>query len=875
MRRRTAIIGSITALILVQSLFLAGYAVILLRTEIARDPDAVASRQLSPFLEFGRTVDRAISFFLRAPQPSRTLPKMDITIVPSDWDRLQESLPKEGGIYDPEHIPWVAAKLFSEGRAWDIHLRILGELEADWSRSMQSLEIRFPEGDPYHSIQHLHLLLPDAHAWLNDILLMHRSRALGLVHPDIDMIQASINGRGPMVYLSQEVWSSAMAQRQGRGGSAVLYGVSPDAADALPATNDPAYWQQDGPADTRAPADALTLLLELSRPGADSDPEYLSKLGQVIDIDRLAAYIALRLSMGNPEGSARELQLLYRSDTGRFEPVVWHMDLSDPRSILAPSGIPLIDTAARVPSIRSKAQTILHEMRADASKEEQFVSQLYKDIEAPLFADRWKLSSNRMVRSALTSQIDLISHILSEIYNQIESAEVLIDQRVIAQSTDLLLALDVSARGPVAAELLGIQFPPRFGEYVSKGLIRLLRDMGDSVLGPNDLPVSFTVSGSTVFLKEGQERLLWPGNPAITPEGSLLRPPHRRHRFYLVRDPTVPTLTIDALPLPVIIGNAITKGSGSILGVALIDETASFGSLVPRIDRTTFLKRNPVFKARGGSGIVLTGSPVINGVVLIPPDISLIVDAGTRMRMGSGASLVAFGPVTMIGSIDAPIRIEPERSGGAWGTVAIVDAPEPSDIRFVRVEGGRGATVGSRVFPASLVFAGSPGSITQVEIRNAEGPVALALSRVFADIRDTTVTGSYHSGIKIESALAGRLENVTVSSSSGAAITLLGSPVVLRNIIVDGSASACLHIADRAAPLIEHSRLQNCVVGIQTMNGGHAIAKHVTLVGNGIGFSAQGGVPAFGAGSIVANDTVFIDNAQNILEGSGGVVAVE
>jgi hypothetical protein len=162
-----------------------------------------------------------------------------------------------------------------------------------------------------------------------------------------------------------------------------------------------------------------------------------------------------------------------------------------------------------------------------------------------------------------------------------------------------------------------------------------------------------------------------------------------------------------------------------------------------------------------------------------------------------------------------------------------------------------------------------------VQINDAEGPAAIALSRAFADIRDTTVTGSHHSGIRIESALAGRLEEVTVSSSSGAAIVLLGSPVVLRNVIIDGSADACIVVADRAAPLIEHSRLQNCRIGIQTMNGGHVVAKNVTLVGNGIGFSAGGGVPAFGAGSIVANDMVFIDNSQNILEGSGGVVAVE
>jgi hypothetical protein len=119
------------------------------------------------------------------------------------------------------------------------------------------------------------------------------------------------------------------------------------------------------------------------------------------------------------------------------------------------------------------------------------------------------------------------------------------------------------------------------------------------------------------------------------------------------------------------------------------------------------------------------------------------------------------------------------------------------------------------------------------------------------------------------------MESVSVFTSSGHAIDLRGSPVVIRNVIVEGSSQACVHVAERSTPLIEDSRLQGCTVGILSEDGGHVVGKNVTLVGNQIGYSAAGGSPAFGPGSIVAHGTVFVDNGDETKEEDGGVVAVE
>ena len=735
--------------------------------------------------------------------------------------------------------------------------------------------MQFARGKPFHGSQGVSFIIPEERGWVNDSLLQERSRALGLLHPEVSFVDLHISGRGPMVYLASEEWSVDLAREQGRGGSLSLYAPSVSAEDAGGAI-DAAYWERIGDGDERAPDDALGLLTELSRPGAETDPDYLANLSQVMDMDRLAGYLALRMLMGNPEAKPDEMRLLYRSDRGLFEPVPWKIALSEPRPILAPSGIALLDNASRVPSLRSRAQTMLQEYLKDhAETDITFFRTTRGNIEAALFTDQWKLPSNRIVRNALGAQQKLVETILTDLQVQLSTAEVLINQRVPQVGGEVLLVIDANARGPVAGMLTSITFPPRYSEILARGEITLVRDTGDGAYGEGDLPMNAVFTGSTMRFAEGQERLLWPGNPAVTSQGELLRLPHRRHRFYLVGGITTPALSLDALPLPVGIGNAVTGSEGQVIGTALIDDRVYGETLPPQMKRAEFLSRYKQFAALGEEGIQLKGSITISGLVAIPPSMPLTVAPGTQIRMESGATVLSFSPVSMLGEENAAIRILPAEKEERWGTFAIIDASEPSDLHYVIIEGGKGASAGGKSFKGSITFSGSPGSITNVTISGAQGESALSLSQMFVDVRDSTITGSAHGGIIIESALAGRMEDVTVTKSSGHGIDLRGSPLALRHIVVEESTAACIRSAERSAPLIEDSRFEGCEIGILSEEGGHIVAKNVTLVGNQVGFSAKGGSPAFGPGSIVANGTVFVDNMEASKEEGGGIVAVD
>lgn len=875
MRRKTAVIGGIVLIIVMQILILAGYAVVLLRTELVTIPSADTSRRLSPFLEFGRTVDRWVSTFYKGPMPEETLPQYALDISPDHWGRLLQSLPAPDMAFEEDLAPWVPAVFSAEDQQWNVHVRVHGETPAHWLWPKKSYDVRFADNAPFHGMRDLTLLLPEERNWGNDLLSHRRSSVLGLVHSEVSFIDLRLNGRGPMIYLSSEGWSEDAAKRQGRGGDVALYRISPQGAGSE-SSPDAAYWERSGSSDARAPDDALGLLTELSRSSAETDPDYLASLSQVIDLDRLSSYMALRLLMGNPVARADEMRLLYRSISGRFEPVPWNITLSEPRSILAPAGIPLIDVASRVPALRSRAQIQLQGyLQTEAEVDQQLFRMTRRNIEAPLYSDQWKLPSNRIVRNALHTQENLLKITIDNIRAQLSSSEVLINERIPVDEREVLLVIDCNARGPVAGLLASITFPPRYADILARGDIRVLRDTGDGIYGAGDLPVPVTTSGSTLLFTEGQERLLWPGNPAVTAAGELLRLPHRRHRLYLVGAPGTPRLTMDALPLPIGIGNAVTGGSGQVLGIALVDDRIYGEALPPHMKRPEFLRRNPQFSVQGGSGILLKGSVTLEGTIAIPLQIPLSVAPGTQIRMGSGAMLLAYGPVTMLGEETSPIRILPAKDGASWGTIAIIDASEPSDLHYVAVEGGVGGKAGGRKLAGSITFAGSPGSITNVTVDSAEGESAIALSQIFVDMRDTEVRNSAGKGILIESALAGRMERVTVSTSSGHAIDLRGSPIVIRNAIVEGALQACIHVADRAAPLIENSRLRGCSMGILTEDGGHVIAKNMRLVSNDVGFSAGGGSAAFGPGSIVANETVFLYNVEDIREQSGGIVAVK
>lgn len=873
--RRSTIVGGIAFLLVVQLGILAGYAVVLLRTELAAIPSTENAQRLSPFLEFGRTVDKWASTFYRAPAQEETLPMYGIDIAPEQWGRMLQSLPADSSSapIDADQQPWVPAIFHAEGQEWNAHVRVITQSPAHWSWPKKSFDLRFPNDEPFHSMRRLQLLLPEERGWLSDVLLVDRSEELGLLHPAVSFVDVRLNGRGPMVYLAREGWSQDFAERQGRGGDSVLYRASAAATNAGADVQDAAYWEREGSEGARVPDDALGLLTELSRHGAEVDPDYLTKLGQVMDLDRLASAMALRLLMGNPVAEPDELRLLYAR--GKFEPVLWRINLAESRSILAPSGIPLLDAAMRVPSLRSRAQAMLHDYLLNhAADDQEFFRFTRSNIEAPLYADQWKLPSNRIVRNALRQQQALLERGMRNISEQLATAEVLINERIPLNEQDALLVIDANARGPTAAFLASIAFPPRYAGHLQKRKIRLMRDTGDGVYGSGDLPVPVVVTGSVMRLPSGQERLLWPGNPAVS-GGEVLRLPHRRHRFYIIADTDVPRLTVDALPLPVDIGNAVTGGSGQIIGTALVDDRVYGTILPPKITRSEFLKLHPQFTSADGNGVGLKGTVTLEGIIAVPADIALTVAPGTRIRMGSGASLLAFGSISMLGEEAAPITIGPANEQISWGTIAIIDAPEPSDLHYVTIEGGKGATAVGKTYPGSVTFAGSPGSITHVTVTDAEGESAIALSQVFVDVRDTNIQKSVHHGILVESALAGRIERVTILQSSGHAIALRGSPVVIRDSIIDVGAQACVYATERSTPFLERSRLRECAVGVLADNGAHVVARDVIVVANTVGLAARGGSAAFGPGSVIANDSMLTNNGTDTQVQSGGVVAVE
>lgn len=876
MRRRVSVFLAVAILLLMQVCILSGYAVVALRTEMLKAGDAHASDILSPFLEFGRSIDRWTSSWYGAEAPRKSLPSYTLTVDDDQWKRLQESLPKHGEPFEDALVPWVPATFTAEGQPMDVHVRVYGKTSADWMRPKKSWEVRFDDARAFHGMRHLLFLLPEEHGWLQDLLLQRRSKRWGLLYPESAFVSLMINGTGPMVYLRQEGWTEEMAQRQGRGAELALYQISSTRGGVLPASGDSAYWKRLGDEGSRVPDDTLAALLRLAEAGAENDPEYLASLSNVLDMDRLIALLALRLSMGNPVASDDALRLLFRGDKGIFEPVMLHMPMMSKRSILAPSGIPLIDVASRVPVIRSKALSLLaeslaHDQRDDAA----FLADIRRDIEVPLYADRWKLPSNRMVRLALDRSMAIFRSNHDDLQSQMGSAEVLIREWRPAEEGEMLLTLDINARGPITAVLSTITLPERYRTQGASGLLSLVRDTGNGVYGPEDISVPLTFTGSTLMIDRGDAALLWPGNPAVGLDGELLRPPHRRHRFFLVGTSDVRPLTIDALPLPVSVRNAVTGGTGTILATVFIDDRVVAEAKVPSMGRKEFLARFPMFSAHGGSGVILKGTVTITKTIVIPPHLPVTVAPGTRMAMGSGASVISYSPLTMIGTTEAPISITPERRGGSWGTWALVDVAEPSDLHVVRVEGGQGLSYGGRNFLGSVTFMDSPGSLTDVEISGARGKAALALTQLSTEVRDTTVQDASGRGIVVTSALAGRIERTSVKGSQDHAIDLRGSSIVLRDINVQDSSGACIHVAERSAPLLERGTLERCAMGISTDDGGHIVARGVTLLGNAVGLHSGGGTASFGPGSIIASAMVFIDNGERVREGSGGIISVE
>ena len=298
-----------------------------------------------------------------------------------------------------------------------------------------------------------------------------------------------------------------------------------------------------------------------------------------------------------------------------------------------------------------------------------------------------------------------------------------------------------------------------------------------------------------------------------------------------------------------------------------------------------FLVRNPQFIKRDRNTLVLSsGAHVFTNNVIVPKNLSLVIEPGAKMLMAPKVSLISYSPVTALGNASLPITITAlNPSAGPWGSFGVVDTAGKARnyFSYLRVSGGSAweGSVDSRL--NGIPF------ISQFSLRNADSEIYNSIfENGYSDDAFHAIGGSvvlkYNvfrktssdaldlDGVK-DSIITGNTfynSNVADSGDDGDGLDVSGTEnLEISDNKIYNFGDKCISIGEKAEAFIKNNILLNCNYGIAVKDDSKALMDGNLIIGN-----RSGGLTLYrkkqefvrGGNAEVIN-SVFWNNQKEIL----------
>jgi len=789
---------------------------------------------------------------------SPKIERISLRLRNDDLDRLDAELPPQDGSGG-----YVPGELELRGSLYDVGLRYRGSRHWNWNYPQKSWKVRL-EADR-HLLGHETLLLgnsPEAEPLL-ELVALDLARRRGLMVTRFEPVWLEVNGSPLGVYFLEAPVDESVLRHAGRFPWNIYSG---NGAPVDPATGtsrlfeSAGFWTKAaGPIGQESDlAELVELLEQLHR----ADPVAFARFAEErLDLRAFAELDALDVVLGIDQHNYDENQKLYYDPyRGVFEPVVWNLRGANHEPVVQRAPSPLVlrlsELAAFV-ELRDGAAWALLEGDArpealtaslkvwDERLQDAFDQDPYWDAVdllpklGPYFEEMARPMDRRRQLEARAVELGRVRERNDFLVRELSSLTLTASLHVpppgpVAEAVEApapaVLSLEVDGRAPL--ELLAVE--PRYaGSCAAPGLSWRRQSPAG---GPEDTWRPTEPSGRL----QTPERL-FPGTVRVA------------------RPPTPTRGPVRLAPAPRRFDLALDTGACRLASVVV---RARNGRTAAELERTIVASAAPppaseacaVRFEPGPGGRSLhpwclgrraapveerlgPGSVEIAETRTYEPGHHLIIEPGTTVHLGPGASLVARGRLTAVGRPDAPIRFVGER----WGVIAIEGpAAAGSTVAHVELRGGGEGRHAGRHYTAMLsVHDTARFTLRDARLSEAQGENALHLVYVReAHLERVTVARSHTDGVDLEHAEV-VARGLSVLDSGDDALDLMGAHLAAEDVNLLDCTDNGVSAGEQSEVALRGVVIARCPMGILVKNSSRVEVEDVVVAGARVGIRVE------------------------------------
>ncbi len=302
---------------------------------------------------------------------------VQLFIQPKYFDQLNSNLPHSGFHY----VPGV---LKNGSNLLKAKVRYRGDYHNHWAHKKKSLRIKLNKNFKYLGLRTFNLIVPQSKDHLNNFLGYKLAEALGIITPETNLVNLTLNGEHQGIYLLAEQISPSTIQRNSLNPGSIFKGelVKGDQFGGISTSvfDHPKVWKNvsKDPYLAVQSKDYLVKLCSLIM--GEQTEKSQQKLIHLLNLENWAKFSAFEILSQTFHYDDNHNWLLYFDpENKKFQPIVW-----DPMSWYH-EWINKIGKEAKFDIIPSPIQQALHQNHRFIVERDKVINDFFKSGKAKLF----------------------------------------------------------------------------------------------------------------------------------------------------------------------------------------------------------------------------------------------------------------------------------------------------------------------------------------------------------------------------------------------------------------------------------------------------------------------------------------------------------
>ncbi|MDX1412856.1 MAG: CotH kinase family protein [Candidatus Promineifilaceae bacterium] len=843
---------------------------------------------------------------------SGDLPVYDLDISSEQMDIIDATIEdalKQGWMSDEMKV-WANATFYYDGQKYDAEVRVRGDLPPHWENPKKSWRIKFTKQNVEHNGEtvnepiyldgkrQINLIIPNDRDYVVAPFVNQLMREEGLVVPRDKYVVLRINGVVQGLYYEVEHFDKPLLAASERPETTVF------------GQNDRAmhfeqYTKYGTPIVSDAKYDIGTRRLQVDEVGEspmlgmrtmevlldhsqNPSPASFEHVRSVMDWDKYLSFrnLTTLFNTNHVRFGSDNLKLYFDPSTGLLEPIPWDVHIvrmpPEPGTIdfWNSHGMDEIQRSTLLnPETRLERNRKLWEWIEDGGDEiidkfDAWHEKLRPLVWVDMLKTPWQVDKMDQIRSDFVYNVRRVHKVMS-----LSSAN--FNYRLEAPDRASMEAVALNFGGIV---LEGITLTdPKF-----EGIYQLYEDINEnSELDEQDILITeVQAENGRVYFdidKFVPPELVYDADTIDGRYWEYFDTRAGRTRYFVtgkldeeIRHPlewSPPAIQVDAF-------NAVTDEdmstsfinfsepvSEEYIGITAYDASDVFDLDAPKMSQRAFLDAHPEFQASASQpgAVELAGNVQISNTVIVPESVPLIIQPGTDITMAPGASVLAFGGLTAVGTADQRIKIhgeaspDPKQPDGAWGTFAAVRSDQEVVLEYIDISGGGQAQINGLFFSGGVAVYNSDLRVTNCSIVDmySEDGLNLKNGQVFID--NCLFARNASDSVDIDFG-TGEVRNSHFLDNINDGLDISGSELEIANNRFEYNGDKGLSVGEQSYPTINNSLFRANQIGMAVKDLSHAKIAYSTFIKNVIALEVNRKKPFFGGGSAEVVNSVFIGN---------------